>query len=277
MSLKGHEFKRICVRFIIFIFLTCLSALAKDKASKELKKMDINLSTPRVYEPASVDFRDNLNNSLARFLEQKNGVDSTTSNLDFANESFELHNLNLLFDYKNSSFLLQKDLFVKKDSTDYSAGLINRYENHNFLFGLNSFFDEVSEKKSYSFGSELGFGNFFKAYSNYYVLDDAPQTTDMKKDNLELGVNFALPKNLPFELEFSKDNEKLDYGVSYKAFSMFDVRFLKQDYKNDTPNSTNLYLNFKYDLNKGFFKQLKPERKPFERIHRYDFLRHSNF
>ena len=269
-------FLNFCLSFVLLGFFT--SNLAKENEKNttstqkaKLRKMDINLSSPQIYEPESTDFNDNLNNSLARFLEQKNGVDMTTSNLDFANESFELHNLNLLFDYKNSSFLLQRDLFVRKDSTDYSTGLINRYENNDFLFGVNSFFDEVSEKKSYSFGSEFGFSNFFKAYSNYYILEDEAQ-----KKNLELGINFALPKNLPFEFEVSKDNEKLDYGVNYKAFSMFDVKLLQQDYKNN-PNSTNLYLNFKYDFNTGFFEQLKPERKPFEKINRYDFLRHPNF
>ncbi len=150
-------------------------ALAKNNNQNSWEHFDYENTkeAPKIQEE-NVDFKSTFDSLLSKTLENNNGIDKTDGNLDFQNENAQVKNLSSLYEGENNSLLFQKELFVAQDNYNYSWGLINRYEKDDFLFGVNGFIDKQKEQKdTKSFGTEFGYSKFIKAYSNYYIPNEA--------------------------------------------------------------------------------------------------------
>ncbi len=150
-------------------------ALAKNNNQNSWEHFDYKNTkeAPKIQEE-NVDFKSTFDSLLSKTLENNNGIDKTDGNLDFQNENAQVKNLSSLYEGENNSLLFQKELFVAQDNYNYSGGLINRYEKDDFLFGVNGFIDKQKEQKdTKSFGTEFGYSKFIKAYSNYYIPNEA--------------------------------------------------------------------------------------------------------
>lgn len=257
---------------IPILFFSLLNADELDKALKnnqnKWKKFDYQATkkAPTIKEE-NIDFKSALNGLLSDVLENKNGIDKTDGNLDFQNENVQIKNLNSLYEGENNSLLFQKEFYAAQDSYNYSGGLINRYEKDDFLLGLNGFIDGKKEQKeSKSFGAEIGYYQFIKAYSNYYIPNEADE-------NLQLGVSFVIPTYSAFIFDISKDSEKTNYQVSYSPYSVFSLKLLHRDFKaKETTDDTVLQVGFSFNFDKSFLKQLKKKDNALQEVNRYDFL-----
>ncbi|WP_139897917.1 motility associated factor glycosyltransferase family protein [Campylobacter jejuni] len=193
-------------------------ALAKNNNQNSWEHFDYKNTkeAPKIQEE-NVDFKSTFDSLLSKTLENNNGIDKTDGNLDFQNENVQVKNLSSLYEGENNSLLFQKELFVAQNNYNYSGGLINRYEKDDFLFGVNGFIDKQKEQKdTKSFGTEFGYSKFIKAYSNYYIPNEAEK-------NLQLGMSFVIPTYTAFAFDISKDNDKTNYQVSYSPYSVFSI------------------------------------------------------
>ncbi|VUA74343.1 Putative periplasmic protein [Campylobacter coli] len=179
----------------------------------------------------------------------------------------QIKNLNSLYEGENNSLLFQKEFYATQDSYNYSGGLINRYEKDDFLLGINGFIDgQKEQKESKSFGAELGYYQFVKAYSNYYVPNEADE-------NLQFGVSFTIPSYSAFIFDISKDSEKINYQVSYSPYSVLSLKILRRDFSaNEAIDDTVLQVGFSFNFNESFVKQLRKKDNALQEVNRYDFL-----
>lgn len=264
----------------IFFLPFFFSILYADELSKALQKnkegnwthFDFNLSQkPKEIQSEEVDFQSVLNSALSGVFEKNNGIDNTEGSLDFENENFQMKNLTSLYEGENDSLLFQKEIFVSQESYNYSGGLINRYSYDDFLLGVNGFIDKQKEEHSdsASFGSELGYANILKAYTNYYMPEEAQR-------NLQLGLSFAVPNYKALIFDISKDNEKTNYQISYKPYNVFSLNLLRKNYKADQEDETAIQLGFNFNLRENFFKQFKKTDNTLEEINRYDFFQRTH-
>lgn len=262
---------------IFILFFVCITLLfGEQKSEANQTKLYKIPETPKPYEEQNVNFEQSLNDSLAHFLEHGGGFDDTQTSFDPASQNLQIRNLNLLYEYENLNLLLQRELVVNSQDLDYSTGLINRFELQNYMFGLNSFVDKKQEQQIYSFGTEFQANRFVKGFANYYVLDEAH---DMAKNKAQFGVNVALPNSfIPLDLELSADDERLDYGLTYTPFSIFNFSLTRQEFK-DGFTEPYVKFNFGFHLNtyQSLHKQLKKEKNLLQKINRYDFLNDKNF
>lgn len=251
---------------IFLILIICIiNVLAETNIHSQWKKFDFNISQKKIKTPEyNVNFKDSFNSLLSNFLENKNGIDKTWGDLNFNDENLAIKNLNSLYEYKNVSLLFQKELYMSEDNYNYSGGLINRYKQDNFLIGINSFIDRKKDQKDVSFGGEIGYGNFLKAYTNYYYFDQI-------RRNIQLGVSFTIPNYDYFYFDINKNEENVDYKISYSPYSIFNLNFIFREL--DQNEDKILQLGFKIDLNKSFLKQLKKNNNIFEEVQRYGFLK----
>lgn len=254
--------------FCIMIFFSLLNAdiTLKNNNQNSWKYFDYkNIKEAPKIQEENVDFESTLNGLLSKTLENNNGIDKTDGNLDFQNENAQVKILNSLYEGENNSLLFQKELFVAQDNYNYSGGLINRYEKDDFLFGINGFIDKQKEQKdSKSFGAEFGYSKFIKAYSNYYVPDEA-------KRNLQLGMSFVIPTYTAFVFDISKDNDKTNYQVSYSPYTVLSLNLLRRDYS-VREDDTVVQVGFSFNFNESFLKQLRKKDNFLEEVNRYDFL-----
>lgn len=255
-----------------FIFADVLNrALEGNKegnwTSFKLKYKNDTLET----QEEGVDFQVALNSTLSSVFEKNNGIDQTEGNLDFQNENFQMKNLTSLYEGENDSLLFQKEIFVSQESYNYSGGLINRYMHENFLFGVNGFIDKHKEENSdsSSWGGEFGYADTLKAYTNYYMPQD--QSAD---NNLQLGLSFIVPSYKSVFFDVSRDNEKINYQITYKPYRVLNFNFLQSQYK-ESGSQNAVRVGFNFSLNESFLEQLKEDESKFEEINRYDFFQRN--
>ena len=260
------------MRKILLTIMLCSMLNAENSSiiSNNWQKFDLNKTkkAPLIQEE-NIDFKDSLNQILAKALENNNGIDKTYGNLDFESENANFKNLNSIYELENSSLFFQKELFIAQNSYNYSNGLVSRYEINDFLLGLNGFFDKQKEQNSKSFGSEFAYSNFIKAYSNYYIPDNDDK-------NLQLGLSFILPANKNFVFDLSKDKEKINYEFSYSPYSVFSVNLTHKDFNlKENNNDTAVKFGFSFNLNESFSKQLRKKDNALQEVNRYDFLQRT--
>ncbi|WP_038814412.1 inverse autotransporter beta domain-containing protein [Campylobacter jejuni] len=247
-------------------------ALAKNNNQNSWEHFDYKNTkeAPKIQEE-NVDFKNTFDSLLSKTLENNNGIDKTDGNLDFQNENAQVKNLSSLYEGENNSLLFQKELFVAQDNYNYSGGLINRYEKDDFLFGVNGFIDKQKEQKdTKSFGTEFSYSKFIKAYSNYYISNEAEK-------NLQLGMSFVIPAYTAFTFDISKDNDKTNYQVSYSPYSVFSLNLLRRDYSaRETIDDTVVQVGFSFNFNEGFLKQFRKKDNTLEEVNRYDFLQRTH-
>ncbi|MBM0636681.1 inverse autotransporter beta domain-containing protein [Campylobacter sp. VicNov18] len=263
--------------FCIIIFFSLLhcdelaDALAKNNSRNSWKYFDYKKikKAPQIPEE-NIDLQSTFDNLLSKVLENNNGIDKTDGNLDFENENAQVKNLNSLYEWENNSLLFQKELFIDQSNYNYSGGLINRYEKDDFLFGVNGFIDKQKEQKdTKSFGAEFGYSNFIKAYSNYYIPNEAEK-------NLQLGVSFVIPAYTAFAFDISKDNDKINYQMSYSPYSVFSLNLLHRDYNaRESIDDTVVRLGFSFNFKEDFLKQFRKKDNALKEINRYDFLQRT--
>lgn len=247
-------------------------ALAKNNNQNSWEHFDYKNTkeAPKIQEE-NVDFKSTFDSLLSKTLENNNGIDKTDGNLDFQNENVQVKNLSSLYEGENNSLLFQKELFVAQNNYNYSGGLINRYEKDDFLFGVNGFIDKQKEQKdTKSFGTEFGYSKFIKAYSNYYIPNEAEK-------NLQLGMSFVIPTYTAFAFDISKDNDKTNYQVSYSPYSVFSLNLLRRDYSaRETVDDTVVQVGFSFNFNESFLKQFRKKDNTLEEVNRYDFLQRTH-
>ncbi|EKI8262071.1 inverse autotransporter beta domain-containing protein [Campylobacter coli] len=264
------------ILYMLILFFSLLNADELDNALKnnQNKWQKFNYQAtqkaPTIKEE-NIDFKSALNGILSNVLENKNGIDKTDGNLDFQNENVQIKNLNSLYEGENNSLLFQKEFYATQDSYNYSGGLINRYEKDDFLLGINGFIDgQKEQKESKSFGAELGYYQFVKAYSNYYIPNEAEK-------NLQLGMSFVIPTYTAFAFDISKDNDKTNYQVSYSPYSVFSLNLLRRDYSaRETVDDTVVQVGFSFNFNESFLKQFRKKDNTLEEVNRYDFLQRTH-
>jgi len=265
----------------IFYIMILFSLLDADELSKALAKNNNQTSwdhfdyqnikeAPKIQEE-SVDFQSTFDSLLSNTLENDNGIDKTDGNLDFQNENAQVKSLSSLYEGEHNSLLFQKELFVAQDNYNYSGGLINRYEKDDFLFGVNGFVDKQKEQEdTKSFGAEFGYSKFIKAYSNYYIPNEAER-------NLQLGMSFVIPSYTAFVFDVSKDDEKTNYQVSYSPYSVFNLNLLRRNYSiRESIDDTIVQVGFSFNFNEGFLKQFRRKNNTLEEVNRYDFLQRTH-
>lgn len=260
--------------FCIIILFSLLNsdeledALMKNKHKNSWKHFDYQniKKAPKIPEE-DIDFKNIFNNLLSKTLENSNGIDKTDGNLDFKNENARIKNLNSLYEGENNSLLFQKEFFIAENDYNYSGGLINRYETENFLLGVNGFIDKQKEQKDIkSFGVELAYSNLIKAYSNYCIPNEAD-------NNLYLGVSFIIPTYTALIFDISKDNDKINYQISYSPYKVFSLNLLHRDYSTpENIDDTVIQIGFKFNFKEDFLKQFKKKDNTLKEINRYDFL-----
>ncbi|EGA2487639.1 hypothetical protein H5J40_000470 [Campylobacter jejuni] len=247
-------------------------ALAKNNNQNSWEHFDYKNTkeAPKIQEE-NVNFKSTFDSLLSKTLENNNGIDKTDGNLDFQNENAQVKNLSSLYEGENNSLLFQKELFVAQDNYNYSGGLINRYEKDDFLFGVNGFIDKQKEQKdTKSFGTEFGYSKFIKAYSNYYIPNEAEK-------KLQLGMSFVIPTYTAFTFDISKDNDKTNYQVSYSPYSVFSLNLLRRDYSaRETVDDTVVQVGFSFNFNESFLKQFRKKDNTLEEVNRYDFLQRTH-
>jgi len=259
-------------RILSLLICFCLDAdelseaLENNKNSKaQWQKFDFNFSkeVPR-YNPKELDFKESINAFLSNSLENKNGIDRTDSIFDLENKNISVKNLNSLYESEHNSLLFQKQADIKTDDYFYSNGIIGRYENNDFLLGFNTFIDKKDEQKAHSsLGTEIGY-RFFKAYVNSY---------DSDQKVYRVGINFVLPYFDAFDFDISKDEQKINYGISYSPYSIFNLALVHRNFSISQDEDTAFRLGFSLNLYQRIYKQLKKNTN-FNRLNRYDFLEH---
>ncbi|EAI9582854.1 hypothetical protein C3274_08615, partial [Campylobacter jejuni] len=116
----------------------------------------------------------------------------------------------------------------------------------------------------------FGYSKFIKAYSNYYIPNEAEK-------NLQLGMSFVIPTYTAFAFDISKDNDKTNYQVSYSPYSVFSLNLLRRDYSaRETVDDTVVQVGFSFNFNESFLKQFRKKDNTLEEVNRYDFLQRTH-
>ncbi|MBZ7935269.1 inverse autotransporter beta domain-containing protein [Campylobacter sp. B0100352/1] len=251
--------------FCIFLLFSLLNASETNCSWHQFDFQAVK-KAPKIQEE-NLDFQKALNSLLSNTLENENGIDTTDGVLDFQNENIRVKNLSSIYEGENDSLLFQKELFIAQDGYNYSSGLINRYKKDNFLFGFNGFVDKQEEQKNAkSFGAEFGYGDFVKAYSNYYVLDEINKS-------FQLGISFIDPAYNKFTFDVIKDEEKTNYQLIYSPYSILNLNISRRIFNaNTNENDIAVQIGFNFSFDKSFSRQLHKQDNIFQEINRYDFL-----
>ncbi|TKX32112.1 inverse autotransporter beta domain-containing protein [Campylobacter estrildidarum] len=261
----------------IFLYLSILFSLLSSNILENTSinnqqtwhKFDfLSIKVPPKIQEKNLDITSALNKLFSRTLENENGIDVTDGVLDLQNENIRLKNLSSIYEAENDSLLFQKELFIAQEGYNYSSGLINRYKKNAFLFGINGFIDKQEEQKdARSFGAELGYSSFVKAYANYYILDETEKS-------FQLGVSFIDPTYSVFTLDVIRDEEKTNYQLIYSPYSILNFSLTQRVFNAniDANNDIVVQLGFNFNFRKSFLKQLHKQDNIFQEINRYDFL-----
>ncbi|TQR32981.1 hypothetical protein DMB92_03185 [Campylobacter sp. MIT 99-7217] len=260
------------ILFILLIFLFACSKKQEQIQQRTWKNYDKNISKMTKSFKDEADFQDMLNASLAGLLERGNSEDKTISYVDYASQNLKIENINLLFEDEKSSLMFQKEIFINNNFVNYSGGLVNRLElGKGFIFGVNGFLDKYEEREISSYGGELGFGEFFKAYTNTYYIEEE------NKGNTQVGMSFVLPKYKALGLDLSVDKEKTNYTLHYAPYKVFNIALSKKKFNDPLAKDLDyIFLGFEFNYYKSIFKQLH-KSDYFEEVNRYDFLKRKYY
>lgn len=268
-----------------YIYLTCLClngfALSLEES---LGEGDVNITKmqktsavskqvlfqkPQELQPQNTDLGSFASQSLAKVL-NLSSKDKTEASLDYNALNVNIKNINTIADYDNASLLLEKQARIGQIEQAYSLGLINRYEIDDFYLGFNYFNDYYKEACSKnSFGAELQFSDYFKAYANYY--DVKENDTD---DSTELGVMFDLPYLSVININSNIKEAQNQYNITYSPLSILDLSLNYQDEKTSAKDQAAMWvkfrLNYEQSLSKQFYNSLY-HKNAIGKFNRYDF------
>ncbi|RKO65140.1 hypothetical protein CKA54_01550 [Campylobacter sp. P255] len=224
---------------------------------------------PQEFQPQNTDLGSFASQSLAKVL-NLSSKDKTEASLDYNALNVNIKNINTIADYDNASLLLEKQARIGQIEQAYSLGLINRYEIDDFYLGFNYFNDYYKEACSKnSFGAELQFSDYFKAYANYY--DVKENDTD---DSTELGVMFDLPYLSVININSNIKEAQNQYNITYSPLSILDLSLNYQDEKTNAKDQAAMWvkfrLNYEQSLSKQFYNSLY-HKNAIGKFNRYDF------
>ncbi|QOR01783.1 inverse autotransporter beta domain-containing protein [Campylobacter sp. 2014D-0216] len=224
---------------------------------------------PQEFQPQNTDLGSFASQSLAKVL-NLSSKDKTEASLDYNALNVNIKNINTIADYDNASLLLEKQARIGQIEQAYSLGLINRYEIDDFYLGFNYFNDYYKEACSKnSFGAELQFSDYFKAYANYY--DVKENDTD---DSTELGVMFDLPYLSVININSNIKEAQNQYNITYSPLSILDLSLNYQDEKTSAKDQAAMWvkfrLNYEQSLSKQFYNSLY-HKNAIGKFNRYDF------
>ncbi|EAI3905868.1 hypothetical protein L8X33_07050 [Campylobacter sp. CNRCH_2014_2849] len=267
----------------IFLSCICLNALASN-LEESLSEGDVNITKeqktnaiskqvffqkPQEYQVQNVDFGTFASNSLAQVL-NLSSKDKTEASLDYNALNVNIKNINSILDYDNATLLLEKQARIGQLEQAYSLGIINRYEFDEINFGFNYFNDQY--KQAYaknSFGAELQFSQYFKAYANHYDIKE-----NNSDDSTEFGVIFDLPYLNVLNVNSNMKETQNQYNITYSPISILDLSLNYQDEKTSAKDQTAMWvkfrLNYEQSLSKQFYNSFYRKNSIAE-FNRYDF------
>ncbi|AJC86129.1 inverse autotransporter beta-barrel domain-containing protein [Campylobacter sp. RM16704] len=270
-----------------FFFVSCIclkvfalnleESLSKNDENLTKKQKDVknNISKqvffqkPKEYQVQNIDFNSYASKSLGQIL-NLSSKDKTEANIDFNAINVNIKNINSIFDYENISLLLEKQARIGQLEQFYSIGVINRYEFDEFNLGFNYFNDQY--KKIYtknSFGMELQFSQYFKAYANHCNVKDS----DLD-DNIEVGIVFDLPYLNTLNINSNIKELQNQYNITYSPISILDLSLNYQDEKNNTKDQTAMWVRFRLNYEQSISKQFYNSfyrKSNIGKFNRYDF------
>ncbi|EID4796591.1 hypothetical protein LB248_001040 [Campylobacter lari] len=267
----------------IFLSCICLNVLASN-LEESLSEGDVNITKeqktnaiskqvffqkPQEYQAQNVDFGTFASNSLAQVL-NLSSKDKTEASLDYNALNVNIKNINSILDYDNAALLLEKQARIGQLEQAYSLGIINRYEFDEINFGFNYFNDQY--KQAYaknSFGAELQFSQYFKAYANHYDIKE-----NNSDDSTEFGVIFDLPYLNVLNVNSNMKETQNQYNITYSPISILDLSLNYQDEKTSAKDQTAMWvkfrLNYEQSLSKQFYNSFYRKNSIAE-FNRYDF------
>lgn len=240
-----------------------IAKIKEDKVSKQ-----VFFSKPQEYKSESVDFNTFTSNTFASML-NLSSYDKTEANIDFNTLNLNIKSLNRLLEYKNSTLLFEKQARISQDEQAYSVGIINRYEIDKINFGINAFSDQYNLSSKRSFGAEVQFSDFIKAYANYY--DYKENDSD---DSKEFGFLIDLPYLNIFNINTNVKQTQNQYNISYSPFSILDLSLNYQDDKINKDQSS-AWIKFKLNYEESLMKQFYNSwynQKNIDKFDKYDFV-----
>ncbi|EAK0848096.1 Putative periplasmic protein [Campylobacter lari] len=268
-----------------YIFLSCICisvyALSLEESLSEsevnaTKKQKTNMVSkqvffqkPQEYQNQNMDFGSFASKSLGQVL-NLSSKDKTEANLDYSALNVNIKNINSILDYNNATLLLEKQARIGQVEQAYSLGLINRYTFNEFNFGFNYFNDQYKEAYTKnSFGAELQFSHYFKAYANHYKIKE-----NDSDDSTELGVVFDLPYLNILNINSNIKELQNHYNITYSPISILDLSLNYQDEKTGIKDQTAMWvrfrLNYEQSLSKQFYNSFYRKNNIGE-FNRYDF------
>ncbi|MCV3443506.1 hypothetical protein L8W64_06010 [Campylobacter sp. IFREMER_LSEM_CL1097] len=267
----------------IFLSCICLNVLASN-LEESLSEGDVNITKeqktnaiskqvffqkPQEYQAQNVDFGTFASNSLAQVL-NLSSKDKTEASLDYNALNVNIKNINSILDYDNATLLLEKQARIGQLEQAYSLGIINRYEFDEINLGFNYFNDQY--KQAYaknSFGAELQFSQYFKAYANHYDIKE-----NNSDDSTEFGVVFDLPYLNVLNVNSNMKETQNQYNITYSPISILDLSLNYQDEKTSAKDQTAMWvkfrLNYEQSLSKQFYNSFYRKNSIAE-FNRYDF------
>ncbi|EAI8624817.1 hypothetical protein A9M93_06440 [Campylobacter lari] len=267
----------------IFLSCICLNVLASN-LEESLSEGDVNITKeqktnaiskqvffqkPQEYQAQNVDFGTFASNSLAQVL-NLSSKDKTEASLDYNALNVNIKNINSILDYDNATLLLEKQARIGQLEQAYSLGIINRYEFDEINLGFNYFNDQY--KQAYaknSFGAELQFSQYFKAYANHYDIKE-----NNSDDSTEFGVIFDLPYLNILNVNSNMKETQNQYNITYSPISILDLSLNYQDEKTSAKDQTAMWvkfrLNYEQSLSKQFYNSFYRKNSIAE-FNRYDF------
>ncbi|EAI4449309.1 hypothetical protein L8X50_01975 [Campylobacter sp. CNRCH_2013_0898h] len=267
----------------IFLSCICLNVLASN-LEESLSEGDVNITKeqktnaiskqvffqkPQEYQAQNVDFGTFASNSLAQVL-NLSSKDKTEASLDYNALNVNIKNINSILDYDNATLLLEKQARIGQLEQAYSLGIINRYEFDEINLGFNYFNDQY--KQAYaknSFGAELQFSQYFKAYANHYDIKE-----NNSDDSTEFGVIFDLPYLSVLNVNSNMKETQNQYNITYSPISILDLSLNYQDEKTSAKDQTAMWvkfrLNYEQSLSKQFYNSFYRKNSIAE-FNRYDF------
>ncbi|OCX42573.1 hypothetical protein A7X81_04545 [Campylobacter ornithocola] len=268
-----------------YIFLSCICisvfALSLEESLSEgeanaTKKQKTNMVSkqvffqkPQEYQNQNIDFGSFASKSLGQVL-NLSSKDKTEANLDYNALNVNIKNINSILDYNNAALLLEKQARIGQVDQAYSLGLINRYTFNEFNFGFNYFNDQYKEAYTKnSFGAELQFSHYFKAYVNHYKIKE-----NNSDNSTELGVVFDLPYLNVLNINSNIKELQNQYNITYSPISILDLSLNYQDEKTGIKDQTAMWirfrLNYEQSLGRQFYNSFY-HKNNISDFNRYDF------
>lgn len=223
--------------------------ISLEKENKEISKQ-VFFQKPKEYKQETTDLGTFASKSLGNVLNLSSN-DTTESNVDYNALNISIKSINTLLDYENSTLLLEKQARFSQDEHAYSLGLINRYDFDQFKLGFNAFNDQYSEDKAKkSFGTEVQFSDFFKAYANRYDVQESNSN-----DSTELGVVIDVPYFKIVNINTNIKETQKQYNITYSPFSLLDLSLNYQD-EQIAKDQTSMWVKIKLSYEQNLIKQL---------------------